>query len=80
MNDLFSYRAISPRAFDYTLPPTDNVYQFFGLDVSGRIYPAVSDGYWLMLAPLSVGHHDVNFGGSAGEMTLDITYHITVVP
>jgi hypothetical protein len=79
--DLFSHREISP-VFSYTLPATDNLYQFFGLDVSGKVSLAVSDGYWLMLKPLSLGHHDINFGGTFGNpaFSLDITYHIDVVP
>ena len=37
--------------------------------------PSVSDGYYLMLAPLSAGQHTIHF--SAGTF-LDVTYHITV--
>ena len=80
--NLFAYRAASPEPYTVTLPETDNVYQFFGFDVSGPIYPQVADGFWLMLAPRSVGPHEINFGGTVGEpfnFSLDITYHITVV-
>jgi hypothetical protein len=82
LNSLFDYRVVSP-VFSYVLPPTDNIAQFFGCDVSGTTYPVVSDGFWLMLAPLSAGQHELNFGGTFGEpinFTLDITYHITVKP
>jgi hypothetical protein len=44
------------------------------------IFPAASDGYWLMLEPLNPGNH--NFGGT-GKNTgfqIDITYTIIVVP
>jgi len=77
----FDYRGTSPAAFSYDLPATDNIYQFWGSDVSGKIEPAVSDGYWLMLAPLAPGEHRLNFGGTYGDpinFTLDITYHINV--
>lgn len=80
--DLFSYRAKSS-PFSFTFPRTDNIYQLFGYDVSGTIAPAVSDGYWILLAPLPPGQHTINFGGSVGNPTffsLDITYHITVTP
>lgn len=48
---------------------------FFGL--SGT-WTAVSDGYWLFLAPLSPGTYVLNFGGTSGEFTVDITATITV--
>ena len=42
---------------------------------------AASDGFWIMLKPLPPGEHTINFGGSFGpEFTIDITYHISVVP
>jgi hypothetical protein len=77
--NLFSYRAKSA-PFNYKLPATDNLFQFFGINVSGTITPAVTDGYWLFLTPLPVGEHTVNFGGTNGSFTLNITYHITVTP
>lgn len=42
--------------------------------------PAMSDGYWLMLAPLSVGEHTIHFAAMSGDLSLDVTYHLTVVP
>lgn len=74
---LFGYRAKSA-PFSYRLPATDNIYQYFGINVSGTIAPAVADGYWLFLAPLPEGDHIIKFGGTAGSFTLDITYYITV--
>lgn len=87
----FGYRAKS-KPFCYTLPATDNIYQFFGLGdlltpfacAEGFcVCPAVADGYWLLLNPLPVGQHTINFGGTVGppnNFTLNITYNITVVP
>jgi hypothetical protein len=53
----------------------------------GSTSPSVSDGYFVMLKPLSVGEHTLHFGGTAdltpvgGPIFIqDITYHITVVP
>jgi hypothetical protein len=83
VRSLFSYRAASPAPYAVELPAVDNIYQLFGCDVSGTVYPQVTDGYWLMLAPLTVGEHTINFGGTIGDpvnFTLDITYHITVTP
>lgn len=78
------YRAQSP-VFSYTLPAVDNVYQSFGFfDIPGvnwpgtTVFPAVSDGYWLMLESLSPGQHDVKCGSSS--TAIDMTYHLTVAP
>ncbi|MEW6207829.1 MAG: hypothetical protein AB1631_05640 [Acidobacteriota bacterium] len=74
------YRAVSP-PFEITLPE-NNVFPVAGCtDPFPLTFPAVSDGYWVMLAPLSVGHHTIHFHGSlpSFNFTLDITYNLTVV-
>jgi hypothetical protein len=62
--------------------PADNVYKNFDIDVPAQtVSPVFSDGYWLMLNPLSAGEHDVKFGGTLAldpNFTLDVTYHLTV--
>lgn len=74
------YRVVTP-VFDYWLPATGNILQFWGTDISGVIGPAVGDGVYLMLAPLPVGNHTIHFGGGTpGVFIIDITYNITVVP
>ncbi len=40
--------------------------------------PAVADGYYVMLTPLTPGVHTVTFGGAAGGFSTETTYHITV--
>jgi len=40
--------------------------------------PAVADGYWLLLAPLKPGPHTLNFGGTSGTFSVDVTYNLTV--
>lgn len=53
--------------------PADNI---FGLDPSLLTdYPIVSDGFWIMLLPLSKGTHVLHF--RAGDAQ-DVTYHLTV--
>ena len=71
---------IKSPVFDYVLPEEDNVYQFAGTDVSGRIKPAVSDGFWFYIPPLAPGTHTLVFGGTLPDFnfSLKITYHITV--
>jgi hypothetical protein len=76
-DDLFGFRVTSP-VFSYTLPPQDNIAQKFGCDVSGTVDPAVADGFYLMLTPLSPGQHTINFGGTTPGFSLNITYHLTV--
>jgi hypothetical protein len=45
MDDLIDRVASPP--FAYHLPATDNIAQFFGINISGTVGPAVSDGYWV---------------------------------
>ena len=72
---------IKSPVFEYNLPEEDNIYQFFGFDVTGRIKPSVSDGYWFYIPPLPPGTHELTFGGDVGDppdFALEITYTITV--
>lgn len=77
LKNLFDYRAESPA---FTLP--DTLLVDFGFDEGDR-FPAVADGYWIMLAPLSRGKHVINFrmaitkGPFAGAEH-DVTYFLTV--
>ena len=67
---------------EFTLTyPDDNV---LGVD-SGTYTPNVTDGYWLMLAPLSAGAHTIYFkgeitGGVFAGTVIEVTYHLTVGP
>jgi len=75
VRNLDRYVAVSPM-FTFTLPP-NNV-----LGVPAGTGQSVSKGYYLMLAPLSVGEHTIRFGGTFPDFnfTLDITYHLTIAP
>jgi hypothetical protein len=45
----------------------------------GLHYPTVSDGYWVMLAPLPVGQHTIQIqAGPPGSLWQDVTYNLTV--
>ncbi len=74
------YRVVSP-VFDYTIPD-NNLYQFLGVPFGPQtVEGAVADGVFLMLAPLSVGHHVIHFTASFSfGFAFDITYEIDVVP
>ncbi len=87
VQNLLAYRAaFAP--FLYVVPKTDNMLGYLykvqvpGTDWSSTfIFPAASDGYWLMLEPLPPGTHTINFGGtSPTDFQLNVTYEITVVP
>lgn len=68
-----AYRLTSP-TFPITLP-FPNIFQ---VPVAGT-FPAVSDGYWLMLSPLEPGNHSVRFKGVAKDgFTVEVIYNLTV--
>jgi hypothetical protein len=69
-------------AFSLTFPD-NNLYRAIGVPLPGGTYfPAVADGYYILLAPLSPGVHTLNFGGSAGvggnAFSQKITYTLRV--
>jgi hypothetical protein len=74
------YRSVSP-VFTVALPAQD-LFKAFGCTDSDSYpsrFPAVDDGYYLMLAPLPPGEHTIRFHGEIpGVFTLDIIYHLTV--
>lgn len=73
LQNLGDFRVQSP-AFSTTFPEG----AVFGLP-SGTFTPNVSDGYWLMLAPLSVGKHTIHFKAlSNSGFGAEVTYNLTV--
>lgn len=44
----------------------------------GRTSPAASDGYWVVLKPLSKGKHVIRFGGRQPRFQQNIEYSITI--
>jgi hypothetical protein len=83
LGDLNDYIVTSP-PFNFGPLPDLNVLQYFGVDApAGATSPSVSDGYWLMLAPLQKGSHTIRFTGTMGtpiNFTLDITYNLLIMP
>jgi hypothetical protein len=73
---LGSVTRVKSPVFHFTTPAEDGFFD-------PGTYTAVSDGYWLYLAPLPPGTYVLNFGGTAfagtpGEFSVDITDTITV--
>jgi hypothetical protein len=80
LTDLPKRRVISG-PFEYTVGP-GTLPVGFGAEAGDVVYPAVSDGYWVMLKPLAPGNHVVEFSGAVGgdfDYVQDVTYNITVV-
>ena len=70
-----AYTVSSP-LFTFTVPG-DNI-----LGVSSATGQSMANGAYLMIAPLSVGDHTIQFGGSFpdAQFTVNVTYHLTVAP
>jgi hypothetical protein len=71
--DLEHYRVQSD-LFTVALPE-DNV-----LELEPAVLEGVIDGYWLLLAPLPPGQHELHFGGALPDIGVvhGVTYHLTV--
>jgi len=93
LGNLSAYRASSPSLCRIWWPPgTEDSRPPFVASEGQPDDPAwaTCEGYWLMLAPLSVGHHELHwesdrvFTAAEGlfdfKSSLDITYHIAVTP
>jgi hypothetical protein len=81
IQNLKSYRAGTDNStFSVTLP-SDNLFNSASCTISAGTYPSqVSDGYYLMLAPLPVGPHTIHLKGETPSFTTEVTYHLTVQP
>jgi hypothetical protein len=79
---------IIPEAKEYRIK-SNKCFDLFGLipkeHNARKVFPSATDGYWLMLKPLSKGKHNLKFSaqynrvnGSFGKMAQDIEYEIEV--
>ncbi len=69
-------RTLSPSGFFTVTAPENNI---FG-GIPGQSYDTVSDGFYLMVAPLSPGAHTITFGGSSRNFEAYVTYNLIVEP
>ena len=77
LNPVF-YRQTSEKCFDLAArKPNTGEYP--------RAYPSATDGYWIMLRPLSAGNHNISFyaeynnpGSPYGRSVQDIGYELNV--
>jgi hypothetical protein len=66
---------IQSTVFGFTIPTNNLLNPVYGRSFpAGTYYPAIDDGWDVMIAPLSPGDHLIHFGSSFN----DITYHIHV--
>ena len=74
---------VQSSAFGFTLP-ADNFFTAIGEGPfeAGTYFPAVDDGYYVMVAPPPTGQHTIHFHGAGGPFVLDVTYkiHVFAVP
>ncbi|MDB5033943.1 MAG: hypothetical protein JWQ98_1184 [Chlorobi bacterium] len=65
--------------FSATLPD-HNFYQYWGNPIpAGTVMPYLSDGHWLMVAPLASGAHTIHFLGRTSDgIYQEVTYKLTV--
>jgi len=73
-------RRVKSAVFSVTLG-ANNIYTDFGIACAAGVYsPAVDDGYYAFLPPLKPGAHSVYFHAESPDITVDITYNLTMVP
>ena len=76
------FRVTSP-VFGYTLPKKNSIYvvlrPFWSQCFYGRVKPAVGDGYWAYVPPLSDGKHKVEItSANSSGFSLHVIYWLTV--
>ena len=79
LGDVSSFRGTS----DLFLLDIDPSWAAADPCVTGDPQPAVVDGFWMMLAPLTPGPHTLHFHAELpafGGFTVDVTYNLTVQP
>ena len=86
VGNLSAYRKTSP---GFRIVDRDLIDDLIALGAAGPLdvnNTAVSAGYWIMLAPLRPGKHEIYFTSKllghplAGDFELEVTYHLTVAP
>lgn len=83
LQGLHNFRFRSPSSFSFT---TNGLFELFGLP-EGAYDVAVSEGFWVMLEPLSVGQHTLKVRGKTSTpatfpdvevFEVTVIWHLTV--
>jgi hypothetical protein len=73
---------VQSTAFGFTLPADNLLKAVYGNPnfVAGTYFPAVDDGWYVMLSPLPAGPHTIHLHGylPVYDFTLDVTYNLNV--
>lgn len=81
LNDPFSYRASSPEGGFVLTIAEGTILNELGFEAGDRD-PAIVDGYWLLLPPLSTGEHTIEWASTgesqAGAYSYSIRWDLTV--
>ncbi len=75
--DLLAFRATSP-VFTVN-PPPQGLIPPGNLTAPASTDTLVSDGYWMLIAPLPVGTYTIKYGGTSGGFSVDVTYTLKVL-
>ncbi len=68
-------RRVTTRTFEIPIVPNGLI-----AGTEGTVRPSIaSDGYWVMLKPLTTGNHTVHIKSNRNGTTFDVTYNLTVV-
>lgn len=78
ITDLDKRRVISS-VFSYVAVPGSTPNLAYNALPNDVVYPAVSDGYWVMLKPLPLGNHTITWSGTRGLNTQTVNYIVRVV-
>ncbi len=82
VSDLFAYRAqTEPGGFTLEIPEGSILTQFEDPFDPGDRFPAVADGYWILLRPLSSGLHKIDFRaeGDFGGSPIGAKYKLFIL-
>jgi len=81
VKNLIDKFTVQSDAFSFTIPYDNYLKALYGPGYdfpAGSYYPAVDAGQYVMIPPLPVGHHVIQFGGVTPWFTLNMKYNITV--
>jgi len=81
VKDLLEKFTVESTVFSFTMPDDNYLKAVYppGLNFpAGSYYPAVDFGQYVMIAPLPVGHHVIQFGGTNAYFTLNVKYNLNV--
>ena len=84
VKNIFSQQRVETPGFTLSLP-AGAILDELGAYAPGDRFPAVADGYWVLLSPLRAGTHIVRFRGVVGDpdspaFETEVTYYLIVVP